>query len=29
MGEVLKDFMLIFKFACKWAVFKKIVIGFI
>ncbi|MDH5056355.1 hypothetical protein, partial [Enterococcus faecalis] len=27
-GEVLKYFMLIFKFACKWAVYKKIVTGF-
>ena len=28
MGEVLKDFMLIFKFACKWAVSKKLVTDF-
>ncbi|EYN25519.1 hypothetical protein W138_02726 [Staphylococcus aureus DAR3599] len=28
MGEVLKDFMPIFKFACKWAVSKKLVTGF-
>ncbi len=29
MGEVLKDFMLIFKFACKWAMSEKLTLGLI